>query len=227
MAIKIDNQLQDSDVLKKAIDNNRSAMEAKGFSETNYTGLIDARENLISKEVAQQRAVKLVESKTAEQNTAVTETTDLIKKIHNAAMSSYGNDERSLKVFKIGTAIPESINKLRPLCEYLSGVVLEKQEILLKNGLTQEDIDQLNSAYGRLVATDASQENAKKLQKAATLMRDDASDKLKDKIFRVRKFAEACFSKNPEILLQFKAVPKSAGGRKSSEEENKPENPAT
>jgi hypothetical protein len=224
MAIKIDYQLQDCDALDRAIYNNRSAMAAKGFSDSTYTALIDAKENLKIKEAAQQKAVKLAEDKTVEQNLSITEVTDLIKKIRNAARSSYGNDERNLKLFKIGELIPGSVKKLRPLCEYLSGLILEKQEILLQNGLTQEDIDELHSAYGKIVSVDASQENAKKLQAAATLMRDDASAKLKDKMFRVRNFANACFAKNPEILLQFKPIPKGGGGRK--EDDNPPAPPA-
>ncbi|MCX6170593.1 MAG: hypothetical protein NTX65_14720 [Ignavibacteriales bacterium] len=221
MAIKIDYLLQDCEALIQTIDDNRSAMTAKGFSDSNYTALIDAKENLKSKEAAQQKAVKLVGDKTAEQNLSITEVTNLIKKIRNSARSSYGNDERNLKLFRIGELIPTSVKKLRPMCEYLSGLILEKQEMLLQNGLMQEDIDELNSAYGKLVSVDASQENAKKLQVTATLMRDEAAEKLKDKMFRARNFANACFSKNPEILIQFKPIAKGAGGRK--EAENVPE----
>lgn len=224
MAIKIDYLLQDCEAFIKAIDDNKSAMTAKGFSDSNYTSLIEAKENLKLKEAAQQRAMKLVADKTAEQNVSITDVTDLIKRIRSAAKSSYGNDERNLKLFKVGEQIPNSIKKLRPLCEYMNGLLLEKHEILLQNGLTQEDIDELNSSYGKLVAVDASQENAKKLQVAATLTRDEAAEKLKDKMFRVRNFASACFAKNPGILLQFKPIAKGAGGRK--EVENVPAAPA-
>ena len=217
MAAKIDYQIQDCEALILAINSNKSAMTAKGFTEANYTALIDAKENLRMKEVAQQNAVKLVADKTAEQDKAIVEITELIKRIKSSAKSAYGNDERSLKLFKVGEATPTSVKKLRPLCEYMTGLILEQHEILLQNGLTQEDIDELNSAYGKLVAVDASQENAKKLQTAATLTRDEAAEKLKDKMFRVRNFAKACFAKNPEILLQFKPIAKGAGGRKEVE----------
>lgn len=213
MAVKIDFLIQDFGALILAVDANRTAMDAKGFTEASYTTLTTANENLMQKEAAQQKAVELVSDKTAEQNQAIENVTALIKRIRSAAKSAYGNDARNLKLFKCDERIPASIMKLRPMCEYLTGLVLEKHEVLVQNGLTQADIDELNSAYGNLVAADASQENAKKLQVTATLTRDEAAEKLKDKMFRVRNFAQACFAKNPEILLQFKPIPKGAGGR--------------
>lgn len=219
MAVKIDYLMQDSEALMKSVDANRTAMNTKGFTEANYTALVDAKENLKMKEVAQQKAVKLVADKTAEQDQAIQEVSELIKRIKSAAKSAYGNDDRKLKLFKVGEQMPTSVKKLRPLCEYITGLVLEQHDILLQNGLTQEDINELNSTYGKLVAVDASQENAKKLQISATIGRDEAAEKLKDKMFRVRNFANACFAKNSEILVQFKPIARGAGGRKENEGE--------
>lgn len=226
MAAKIDYLGQDSEALQKAVDDNRVVMNTKGFSDANYTALTDAKENLKLKEAAQQKAVKLVADKTAEQDQAITEVSELIKRIKSAAKSAYGNDPRNLKLFRVGEQMPVSVKKLRPLCEYMTGLILEQHGVLVQNGLTQADIDELNSTYGKLVAVDASQENAKKLQVSATIARDEAADKLKDKMFRVRNFANACFAKNPEILVQFKPIAKSGGGRKGKEEETPTPQPA-
>lgn len=220
MAAKVDYQLQDSEALLKAVYNNRDAMNAKGFSDASYTAIVDAKENLLLKEAAQQKAVQLVADKTAEQNQCIDDVAELIQRIRSAAKSAYGNDDKSLKLFKVGEKIPSSVKKLRPMCEYIEGLTLEHHDVLLQNGLVQADIDELHSSYGRLVAVDATQENAKKLQVAATLTRDDAADKLKDKVFRVRNFAKACFAKDKEILVQFQPVAKSSGGRNSADETN-------
>jgi len=96
-------------------------------------------------------------------------------------------------------------------------LALEYHDTLLGNGLVQADIDALNSSYGLLVSTDASQENAKKLQATATVVRNDAATKLKDLMLRTRSFAKTCFAKNPEILLQFKSIPKGKGTAKAVE----------
>ncbi len=219
MAAKVDYQLQDAEALLKTVYNNREAMNAKGFSDASHTALVDAKENLLLKEAAQQKAVQLVADKTAEQNQCIENVSSLIKRIRSAAKSAYGNDEKSLKLFKVGEKIPSSVKKLRPMCEYIEGLVLEHHDILLQNGLVQADIDELHSSYGNLVAVDATQENAKKLQVAATLTRDDAAKKLKDKVFRVRNFANACFAKDKEILVQFQPVAKSAGGRNGGDDD--------
>ena len=229
MAAIVDYQLQDSEALLKAVNNNREAMNAKGFSDASYTVLVDAKGNLLLKEAAQKKAVQLVADKTAEQNQCIQGVSELIQRIRSAAKSAYGNDEKSLKLFKVGEKIPSSVKKLRPLCEYIEGLVLEHHDVLLQNGLAQADIDELHSSYGNLVAVDATQENAKKLQVAATIARDDAAGKLKDKIFRVRNFAKACFAKDKEILVQFQPIAKGAGGRNGGAEGNAqpPEPPKT
>ncbi|MCL5028549.1 MAG: hypothetical protein M1480_05960 [Bacteroidetes bacterium] len=225
MAIKIDHQIQDCDFLLKAVDGNRTAMTAKGFTEAKYTSLTSAKMALIMKEAAQQKAVKLVDDKTAEQNESIKTVTGIIQQVKNSGKSAYGKDARLLKIFKVGETIPASVGALRSQCEYFTALVLEHHDVLLENGLTQEDIDALNSSYGLLVSADASQENAKKLQVSATMMRDDASKKLKDQTFKTRSFAQTCFAKNPEILVQFKPLPKGGGRGGNGGTDNNPPTP--
>jgi len=208
MSQKIEYQMQDNDALLKAIDGNRDAMNAKGFTDARYTAFADACNDLVQKEAAQQRAVKLVTEKTAEQNDAIKTVTLVVQQVKNAAKSAFGKDPAKSKLFKIGDTIPNSVKSLRSLTEYIIQLANEYHDTLLENGLTQEDIDGLNSSYGLLVSSDASQENAKKLQATATAVRNDASAKAKDLAFKTRSFAKTCFAKSPEILLQFKSIPK-------------------
>jgi hypothetical protein len=229
MAASFDYQLRDSYTLKSAVDTNLTAMKAKGFSDSSLTQFVEVIENLRVKEAAQQKAAKLFTSKVTDQTSALEKVGNVIKKIRNAAKSAYGKDERKLKLFKCDQKIPTSIGALITSCEYVCGLVLQEHDILLANGVTQEDIDFLNSSVGILTAASASKESALKLQKGATVVRDDASAKLKDKVFRIRKFAEACFDSNKEILLQFQPIPKLGGGRPGEDEtkggETPPENP--
>ena len=146
--------------------------------------------------------------KTAAQNDSIKSVAGIVQQIKEAAKSAFGKDPAKLKLFKVGDKIPSSVKSLRSLTEYIMQLALEYHDVLLANGLTQEDIDALNSSYGLLVSTDASQENAKKLQATSTAVRNSSADKLKDLMQRTRSFAKSCFAKNPEILLQFKAIPK-------------------
>ncbi len=183
-------------------------MTAKGFTEARYTAFVNACNDLIQKEAAQQRAVKLVSEKTTEQDDAIKAVALVVQQVKNAAKSAFGKDPAKSKLFKVGVTIPNSVKSLRSLTEYIIQLANEYHDTLLENGLTQEDIDGLNSSYGLLVAADASQENAKKLQATATVVRDDSSAKTKDLAFKARSFAKTCFAKSPEILLQFKSIPK-------------------
>jgi hypothetical protein len=227
MAVKVDYLLQDANALQLSIDNNRAAMNAKGFTEATYNGFIEAKNTLNAKESAQQKAVKLVSSKTAEQDSTIERITNLIKKVRSAAKSAYGKDERNLKRFKCDEKIPTTVAKLLTTCQYLAGLALETHDLLLENGFIQTDIDELNASYGDLTAVDAAQENAKKLQVAATTARDEAAGKLTDKMFRVRNFAKACFAGNAELLAQFKSIPKGRGAGGNSDEEKNSTPPIT
>ncbi|MGD8779770.1 MAG: hypothetical protein PVH88_12515 [Ignavibacteria bacterium] len=219
----INYRLQDSEALLVAVDSNREAMTAKGFTEESYNEFTEAKENLRLKELAQQNSVKELEEMTVQQNEEISAVGKLIKKVRNAARSAYGNDRDNLKLFKIGEAVPRSVKKLRPMCEYTISLVSEKSEALLSNGLTQEDVDELNVSLDRLISTDAAQENAKKLKTAATESRDEALKELNDKMYRIRSFAKVCFAGDKELLLQFKPIAKGSGGKSKEAEETQTE----
>ena len=212
MADNINYLLQDSAALILTVDNNREAMNAKGFKESSYTALTNARQNLSTKETAQQKATELAEKKTAEQNLLLNSTRQLIQNVKNAAKSAFGKDEVILRSFKVGEEVPKTVAKLSTTCQFISAITLEHHDALIENGLTEADIDSVHSANGNLTAADAVQENCKKLKASATIVRDKAADDLKDKMFRVRNFAKTCFAGNKEILLLFKPIPKGKGG---------------
>jgi len=214
MASTIDYLLQDSEASLLAVKNNRPKLTEKGFTEGAYTALVEARDGLKATELAQQKAVKFAEDKTAEQNEKMNRITELLRKAKNAAKSAYEEDSRSLALFKIGEKIPGSVKKLRTTCEYLFSILDERKADLLQSGLVQEDVVALSTASDDLAAADAAQEAAKKLQAGATLTRDAAAKLLKAKLTKLRNFVKAAFDKNPEIALQFNPIPKGRGGGK-------------
>lgn len=225
MAVKVDFLAQDSDALLLAVNNHRSAMDAKGFSTPVYTGFIDAKENLRAKEVAQQTAVKTAQDKTALQEFYISEITRTIKVIRSAVKSAFGKDAQKMSLFRVNDAIPKTVKGLRPMCEYLTGVASVNTAMLLENGLSGSDISDLGTFLTNLIAADAAQENSKKQQVAATKARDDAAEDLKKICTKIRNFADACFSKNPEVLVEFKPIPRGRGGKGKGGDETPPETP--
>ena len=225
MAQKINYLVQDSDALLKAITNHRAAMEEKGFTEERLSTFVSAKDNLKQKEVAQQKAVKFTDDKTAEQDVLMKNIHDAIVSLRNAAKSAYIDNPQKLNIFQIGETIPTSVTKMRPMCEYLTGVIAAESAVLLKNGLSQEDLDILGTSYNNLITADADQENAKKLQNAALLVRDKASAVLREQVTKTRKFALACFAKSPEILVEFEPIPKGRGKGKEDDEDETPPPP--
>lgn len=217
MNTKINFDLQDGSALDAAVTRNLTLLTEKGFQTETQTLLNAAIADLTAKEKEQNVAVKALEDLTAEQNLAVKETKALISKIYIAAKSAYDNDKRSLSQFKVGERIPDSVNGLRSLCEYLQVVVAERSVLLLKSGLVQSDITALNGAAARIVYADKAQEDAKKLQEHATLVRD-SSDKALNKLkTKLRNFVKAAFQAKKEILLQFEKISKGGGGKGKSD----------
>jgi hypothetical protein len=214
MSVKIDSLLQDGKLLVEAVDGKREQMAAKGFTDEKYDKLTGAFDDLRVKELEQQKAVKALENMTAGQNREVAHVGELIQKVRNAVRSAYGKDKQNLKLFKVDVKIPTSVKSLCTLTEYMISITADEEELLLKNGLTRADIDDLNASYGRLVAADARQEKAKKLQMAATVARDKAAKTFNEKIYKTRSFAKACFAGDKESLLLFKPLPKGRGGTK-------------
>lgn len=119
MAVKVNYVAQDSDALLLAINNHRSAMDAKRFSNVIYTNFLSAKENLRVKEVAQQVAVKAAEDKTALQDFYLSEINRIIKVMRKAVKSAYEEDAQKMSLFRVNDPIPKTVKGLRPMCEYL------------------------------------------------------------------------------------------------------------
>lgn len=219
------NYLQrDAVTLRGTVDRNRAAMDEGGYTEENYMVFNTAINDLKTKETAQQKAEKEVEDKTAALNALVAITQKTISEVKSAAKSAYGNDARNLNKFNVGASVPKTVKNLVPLCEYMNELIGEKKTDLMKNGLKQTKIDSLISAETELSTLDEAQESAKKISKLRTTERNKAAKTLKDIMSRIRNFAKACFTDSPEILEQFKPIPKGRGGAGGNDEQTPPEN---
>lgn len=214
MAKNVDYELQDAAVLDKTVEDNYTDLSAKGFNQQRKEKLHNSIVTARTKETAQQKAVKHVNEKTAGQNTATEQGTQLIVKIQNAAKSAYGSDPASLKRYRIGETKPRGIGGLLSWMNYFQTLLVENDDDLLANGLMQEDITAFGNCLTVLTSADTVQENAKKLQKAATLARDSAVEAMKEEVNKTRSFVKAAFQGNKEMLVKFKPIPK---GRVSSD----------
>lgn len=212
MNIKVNYHIQDGNSLDQTTTRNLDALKEKGFEAENQTALQDCILDTTTKEKAQNKAAKDITDKTAEQNTAVDETKDLVKKVRGAVLTGYDTDIRTQNLFNIGKRLPYSVNGLRSECEYLSTVIPGKEVVLLKNGLVQADLTALTNASARLVTADKAQEDAKKIGVSSTVARDESLKKLKTIKKKIRNFVKTAFQGNKEILVQFEPIPDGRGG---------------
>ncbi len=225
MAKSVDYDLQDASTLINRVEENREALTQKGYSSAKEDALKAAFNEAKQKNGTQLKAVKLVNEKTGEQNNAFDIFLKLIVKIQSAAKSALGNNSGALNKYRVGEKQPTTVKKLLSWGEYFTSVLLEDDEILLANGLTQTDLTDFSAAYSNVASADTTQESAKKLQAAATIARDAAVKKLKDQVFKTRSFVKAAFGGNDEMLIQFKPIPKGRGGSSGDQPPVDPPNP--
>lgn len=211
----------DANNLTKTVDNQMQLLKENGFSEETNANLKAALQNLELKEAAQSTAVKESQKKTAEQDQVVTGVYALIKRVRNAVRSAYEDNQAMIAQFKANEQIPNSVKNISSLCKYLHPLVVKENALLLKNGLMQNDIDELGTASGRILAADSEQESAKKLQQAATVIRNDAAKEVSKHMKKIRNFIKARFDKRPEIAVLFDPIPKGRGGSNGEEETTK------
>jgi|GEM_PF-2482454 len=229
MNLRINKNIQDGNTLDETIGRNEAALTEKGFPAENRTTLQNNISDLTTKEGIQNKREKMLEDLTAEQDSCISDTQTLIKKVRTAASSAYVNDARTLKIFNVGInkRVPKSVNGLRSECAYLSPVVAARIADLLKSGLQQADITALNEAPDKLINADKKQEDAKKQRSQATIERDDAAKELKKTKTKIRNFVKTAFAGNAAMLVQFEPISmgKGGGGSDDAGGDTPPENP--
>ncbi len=225
MEAKIEKLKEKGAAKKKAIDDNRTKLDAKGYKPEKYETFTAALDDLNNKDADQAKSVELAETKTAEQNTVKDGCTELAKKTINAAVSAYNGNQKMLKLYKVDEKIPRALKHLGVFCQYLGNTAEEDKVVMLDNGLDEEDITNLKSAPARLEDVDNVQQSALKAQKTATILRDQAGDKVKSEITKIESFVKAKFPKDVEMLVAFDVLPKPRG-RRSSKNTEPPTPPA-
>ena len=207
--------LQNAGALEGAVEKHKAKMVESGFEETVLADLTAARDDLVDKGTKQDKAVELVLELTTTQNTVVESKRTLIAQVKTAARSAYGKKPDVLKLFHIGIDVPESEKKICSECDYLFTLVNERKSDFLKNAFTQVLIDSLMNGRKDVEDADLAQENAKKAQKAATIIRNQSLSALNEIMFKIRNFAKTCFAGQPEILVEFEPISVGGGGSNS------------
>ena len=223
---RIEHLKEDGDAVKKAMDTNRTKLDAKNFKQAKYDSFTAAQLNLDLKDKEQSKAEELAISATTEKNNTKQEAADLINNLNLTVKSAVGNDKYTLKMFKVDEPITGGYNGIIDRCEYLGGIDEANLNILFDNGMTQEAFETIKAMPEKLRNANSSQNAAKKKQKAATEVRDAAGKAFKSEINKIRNFVKANFPKDKEMLIAFEPVPKDGGSKGGdSETTTPPQNP--
>lgn len=207
MPVKVDDVLEQAKGLGQALDNHKAVIITKGNGQKKIDDLNSSYQNLIKNNSSQVAAETFMEQKTQEKNNAIQAGLGVVTQIQEAAKSAFEGDKVKEKEFRIGADKPQSAKGLTTLLDYLTGVVQKYSDVLIANGMTQDDIANVSTVYANLIAADAVQKNAAKLRNAATEARDSALAALKTKITATRNFAKVAFKGDQAALEEIKPIP--------------------
>ncbi len=221
MPVIVDNVLEDAGGAGKAMDNHIDIIIARG-GQKKRDNLAAGITSLTKLNTGQIKAQDFLDTKTREQDEWMVQANSVLGSIRNAAKSASKDPENkiNLTTFKIGVDTPQSVKAMTSWLDYFSGVVVENHDVLLANGMTEEEIASVGTLYASLIAANAAQENAKKLRNAATERRDYAAKALQQTVSGIRDFAKNVFKNDKAALEEFKPIPKGRGRGK-----NKPPEP--
>jgi hypothetical protein len=207
MAATVDLTIQEAQALLAAVNAHAAELADRGYRATRVAAFRAAIQSALSHDSRQKGAVATLNQRTEAQDAALKRAADLLTMVRNAAKAAFGRQKKVLKEFRVGLKRPKSVGEMSTVMEYMTEVVQEHSAELLENGMSKADMESLSTTYAELVTADAMQENAKKLRNGATETRDEALAALHDEIYRLRKFAQACFAKQPAILMEFTRIP--------------------
>ena len=214
MPVEVDNLLEQAEGLTQALNNHKDVITAKGNGQKKIDDLGSSYQNLIKNNSSQIAAETFMEQKTQAKNGAIQSAQDVITQIQEAAKSAFPGDKVKAKEFRIGVEKPKSAKELITLLDYLTGVVQKYSNVLIQNGMTQDDIANVSTVYANLIAADAVQKNAAKLRNAATATRDSSFAALRTTITATRNFAKVALKGDNAALEEIKSIPKARGKAK-------------
>lgn len=211
MPVLVDNIIDGAHGLGVAMENHKDIIAAKANGQKKKEKLQADIEELLRRNSVQMRAQSEMEQKTQAEHELIRVAQRAITQVQNAARSAFRRDKAKLREFKIGTQKPETAKGMITMLEYFTRVVQEYTEVLLANGMSEEDIANVSALYSEMIAAEASQENAKKLRNAATAARDKALSTLRETVTATRSFLKAAFRNDPAALEEFKPISRSRG----------------
>jgi hypothetical protein len=215
MSTTVDVAIQEAQALLAAINTHAAELAERGYDGTRVAAFQSALETALKRDSGQKGALAMLNQRTEAQDIAMKRASVLLAMVRNAAKSAFGKEKKILKEFRVGMERPATVRQMLTVMEYMTGVVQKYSSELLQNGMSQENIDSVATAYAELVTADALQENAKKLRNGATGTREEALGALQKEIYRLRKFAQVRFANEPAIQQEFRRLPK-AGGRRAA-----------
>lgn len=132
-------------------------MIAKGFKEVRFKNFADLIDSVTKKGSFQKAAHDTLIETTESRNETIRVGLAIIRKVQNAARSTFGRNKTKPKEFRIRTDTSKSVGKTAAFLDHLAGVCAKYHDELLGNGLAEEDFAAITTAYANLVTSDSIQ----------------------------------------------------------------------
>jgi len=216
MATTIDTVLEDARVLNGVARKHSGKLVDVGVTEDELTGLETLINEAGEKDTEQKQAQNDVRAKTQGQNDAMARSSACIRKVQTAAKAVFLKDKGTLKEFHVGGKPPATVKAMSTELAYMKEIAGKYKSQLATRGIKDADITSFDTCASDLTTANVEQENARRLQVAATSARDKAIENLKDAMYRLRKSAEIQFVDDESVLNEFKTIVVRRSARKAN-----------
>jgi hypothetical protein len=206
MSIVIDEKVEDGKMLLAVSTKYAAELAEQGTSAEDIAALA-AQIDIVRGQVVNQKTAKgEARGATKEQNSAVTRSMGLIRRVKLMARSVFRKDEQSLSFFHVEQRTPKAVKSLRTELDYMKAQAVKYKTMLAKKGLKDADIEKFTVLEAELAGKDVEQEDKLRNGKFATRVRNEAVEALDDMMEDIRISAELAFENNASKLNEFKSI---------------------
>jgi hypothetical protein len=199
--------VQDAKTLLKAAQRHEIAPHQDGIDSALIAALATAIEMALASDTTQRNAIRDTSRLTETQDRAAERSLELIRKLRYAAKGRFkGEDEQTLKEFRVGDKPARAVKELITELAYMRGKAEKYAGELAPCGFKAADLSALTAAAAELERADSSQELAKKAQKNATEARNNAVKALQLAMSKVRNSAKSVFAGKKDVLREFETI---------------------
>lgn len=206
MSKEIDRVLEEANVLYTTTLKFPTEMTAVGITAEKVAEFGTQIGSLRNKDATFHDSKQQVSQRSGEQKSVVANVIKLLQRIKNAADIAFVDDAVTKKAYRIDIKPTTAIAKIITSLSHLKESANAHKDVLIKCGMKQADLDEMDTLISSLTDSENTQEDSKHVRTTHLMEMNTMVKEINKTMYIIRKAAAIAFQNQPEILQQFKPV---------------------